>query len=145
MDIYQIIFLNSLQSSLLISFRSENAWFAAIEFGECNVLLATLAAIIGSFAGNCLSFIIGYYLAKKRNNWFDIDEGIYKKISYYFRYARFLLLLPFPFTPVIGQFVGLFIALNGFFRNKIITSLAIILVGRIIFYSYYLFLSNYNI
>ena len=135
---YETILINSLQSSFLLSLRSENAWFAAVQFGELNIKLATIAAIIGSFIGNCINFALGWYVGKKRNDWFYVSEELYKKVANYFRYIRFLLLLPLPFILITGQFYGIFVAVNGFFSKKTIIPLCLILAGRIIFYIYYL-------
>ena len=138
---YETILVNSLQSSFLLSLRSENAWFAAMQFGGFNLWFITLAAIIGSFSGNLINFSIGWYIAKKRNDWFYISDGVYQRLTDYFRYIRFLLLLPLPFILITGQFYSIFVFLNGFFSKSMAIPLLLVLVGRIIFYSYYIILN----
>jgi membrane protein YqaA with SNARE-associated domain len=68
------------------------------------------------------------------------DEEIYQKIKKYINYTVFLLLIPFPGFPIIGQFFNLYVVFVGLFRVSPIKALALVTVGRIAYYSYYLLL-----
>jgi len=138
MQPYTLIFINSMQSSFVLALRSENAWFAAVEFAKYNIYIATFAAIIGSCLGNFLNFAVGYYISRSRENWIFFDKNIYEKISKYFSYSAVLLLLSFPNIPILGVFYPIFVILHGIFRTPIIPVIGLILLGRIIYYSYYL-------
>ncbi|MEI6729712.1 MAG: hypothetical protein WCL30_00495 [Pseudomonadota bacterium] len=138
MQPYTLIFINSMQSSFVLALRSENAWFAAVEFGKYNIYIATLAAIIGSSLGNFINFAAGYYISRSRENWVFFDQNIYEKVAKYFSYSAVLLLLSFPTIPIIGVFYPIFVILHGVLRTSIIPAIGLIFLGRIIYYSYYL-------
>lgn len=135
---FEVIFLNSLKSSIITAMYGENAWFAALFFGTYNMWGITLAAILGSAIGNCLNFGAGYYLGRKRLEWFALKESIYQYISRFSNVFMFLLLTPFSEVPVMGVFWSLFVLCTGFFCSKPIRALVLIIIGRFVFYGYYL-------
>ncbi len=139
MNPYYIIFINSLKSSILISMYSENAWYAAVQFGGYNLWAITGAAIAGSVMGNCLNFGAGYYLGCKRNDWFVFKEEWYAKLSKLNNYSVYLLGFPISAIPVIGVFWSLFVLVTGFFHANPVKSILLIACGRALYYGYYLY------
>ncbi len=138
MNPYLLVLLNSFQASFVFSIHSENAWFAAHAFGGYNMLLATAMAVMGATIGNGANFALGYYLSTKRDDWFHINDGIYRRISRCFCYAIILLLFPFPGIPILSTFWALFVVLCGLFRTPTIITITLIIIGRIAYYSFLL-------
>lgn len=135
---YEVIFLNSLKSSIITAMFGENAWFAAILFGSYSVWGVTLAAILGSAVGNCLNFAAGYFLARKRLEWFSLKENIYQRASKLSNLLIIFLALPFSSIPAIGVFWSLYVLSMGFFSTKPVRSFILLVIGRFVFYGYYL-------
>ena len=138
MNIYLTIFLSSFKASIVMSLYHDAAWFAALGFGGYNMTLATMCAVAGSFLGEAFNFCIGWHLASKRNDWYTFDEAIYAKFKKYAKYSLFLLLLPFPDLPTFGQFFSIYVIFLGFFRQSVLSFALLALLGRLIYYSYYL-------
>ena len=136
---YEIIFLNSLKASIITAMYDENAWYAALLFGTYKVWGITVAAILGSGIGNCLNFGAGYFIARKRQEWFSIKEEIYQFISRLSNFFMLFLALPFSSMPVIGVFWSLFVLCTGFFSAKPLRGIALIIIGRFIYYGYYVY------
>ncbi len=132
MTAYYIIFSNSLFSSLILSLRSEYAWFIAQEFGGHNMWLATLAAVAGSALGMSANFGLGYYCFRMRTQWMHFSDAAYDRISGYMRrYGVWVLLLPsFTFAPLVALIVGLF-------RVPFRKAVMIMVAGRLGYYGYY--------
>ncbi len=130
---YDIIFTNSFIASLALSWRSEIAWFAALGFGGYDMRLATLLALAGSLLGTSVDYVIGRIIAASRLRWFSAsNESFARAVQYFQRYI--LLLLLFPWIP----FSTLFAVIAGLFRISPAKILAVVLVGRICYYGYYL-------
>lgn len=133
MDNYFDILINSLQSTFLISLTSEYAWFAALEFGNYSMPLATLMALAGSLAGMCLNYAAGYYLSRSREKWFRFSDAAFlrvKKILF-----RFSVLLLMPFLP----FLNLLVLCLGLFRATPWIVFMFLAAGRIVYYAYFWF------
>ena len=137
-SIYYLIFVNSFKSAVIMSMFSENAWFAALNFGGHNMLLATISATIGASLGTLLNFAIGYYVSYKRTEWFNFSEELYQKIHKYSKYSLVILLLPFPNLFIIGQFYSLFVLMAGVLKHSPYIILPLIIAGRLIYYGFYL-------
>jgi membrane protein YqaA with SNARE-associated domain len=140
MELYYLVLLNSFQSSIFISLYSENAWFAALCFGwhNVNMWLATVVAVAGSSVATAANFMVGYYLAWRRDDWLALSETIYQRLSRYSRYAMCLLLFPVPALPVAGMFWGIYVIAIGFLRAPLMQSMLFIVIGRIAYYGLYL-------
>lgn len=138
MGIYYLIFINSFKSSVILSLYSENAWFAALLFGGYHMLFASLMAVLGSTAGTSIAFFAGAYLASKRGELFVFKESIYQRIAKYRNYLMLLLVVPFYSIPVVGAFWSSYVLLTGFFGAPILRALTLIMIGRVIYYGFYL-------
>ncbi|HEU5046249.1 MAG TPA: VTT domain-containing protein [Rickettsiales bacterium] len=134
MDVYTLILINSFKSAIAFSTVSENAWFAAVQFGSHNLWFATFAAVIGSACGALLNFTLGYYVGGKRGDWFAFSEQWYQRITRYNNYTMFVLMVPFSAIPVIGTFFNLYILIAGFLRIAPRRAIALIVTGRILYY-----------
>jgi membrane protein DedA with SNARE-associated domain len=66
---YILIFLNSLQASLILSVRTEYGWFAALAFGNYDMRLATIMAFLGATLGDGIDFAIGYVITILRSRY----------------------------------------------------------------------------
>jgi membrane protein YqaA with SNARE-associated domain len=132
MSVYPFILINSFQSAVMISLHAEYGWWAARDFGRPDIIMITVMAVIGSTLGMALNYWLGYWVARNGVQHMHISESAYKWISNYFRYLTVLLLFPqLPFLPV-------FAALCGFFRVPPAATIAVVVLGRIGYYSYYL-------
>jgi len=138
---YYLIFHNSLQSAILLSLRSDNAWFAALQFGSYNMVLATAVAFAGSMLGMTLNYGLGYYISRWRSELPAFSETMYLRVGEIFRNKLFILML-IPPVGVLEMMPGfsLFVVVNGMFRVPPKRALTIIMVARILYYSYYLLL-----
>lgn len=134
MEPYYIIFLNSLKSSIIVSMYSENAWFAALQFGGYDIWFATIAAVCGSSIGTLLNFGAGYYMAGKRSDWFVFKESLYNRIVSYNRYTMFILMVPFSAIPMVGSFFNIYVLVAGFFRISPAKAALLIISGRTFYY-----------
>jgi membrane protein YqaA with SNARE-associated domain len=136
MNPYSLVFANSFKSFLILALGSEYAWNAAVEFGDSNTWLLTLAAVLGSSLAMTVNYAFGYYTSTLRAQWFYFSEETYQRIAVSFRrYFVFLLLIPpLPFLP----FVSLLSVVSGIFRVPPKIALPVIVIGRIACYGFYL-------
>lgn len=142
--IYYIIFVNSFKASIIASFYSENAWYAALQFGTAAIVPATIMAICGSFAGMAVNFFLGHYFSTKRGDWFVFRESLYQRISRYNERAMYLLLVPFQSIPFIGLFWSFLLVGLGFFRARPKKCMILLFAGRIVYYLGYLLIFKFT-
>jgi len=134
MDIYYLIFINSLQSTLILSPHAETGWFSALLFGGYDMAIATAAALAGSLIGAGIDYSIGYGISLARRKWFPArEEASYSRfVKYICRYFVIVLLLPgLPFLSFLVMFAGML-------RVSPLVTGAIVMLGRIAYYGYYL-------
>jgi membrane protein YqaA with SNARE-associated domain len=117
MNPYSLVFANSFKSFLILALGSEYAWNAAVEFGDSNTWLLTLAAVLGSSLAMTVNYAFGYYTSTLRAQWFYFSEET-----------------PLPFLP----FVSLLSVVSGIFRVPPKIALPVIVIGRIACYGFYL-------
>ena len=117
-NIYFQIFHNSLQSHFfIVSLISENAWFAARQFGGHNMVLATLAALAGSLLGLSITYGIGYYASRWREKLPIYSEETYQSVSRLFNRTLYKIMVipPILLLEFIPGF-SLFVLVNGLMR-----------------------------
>jgi membrane protein YqaA with SNARE-associated domain len=128
------VLVNSFWASLLVTMDSEIAWFSCLNFLPTNQMLdVTIAALMGSTTGLFCCYGVGWLLALDRQQ-MPLSEEKYHRAA---RIAGFYILpfFLFPWTP----FLAIIAAAMGFLHTKFWHLALAIVVGRLVFYSYYLF------
>jgi len=133
MHLFYLILQNSFDANFILSLHSEIFWFAVKAFGNTDMLIPTVAALLGASLSMGLNFAFGYYASRWREDWFQFNEKRYERVSFIFRrYISFLLLL--QFLPLMGVFA----LIAGLFRLPPWQALTFIILGRVAYYGYYL-------
>ena len=137
-----LIFYNSFQTSLLVSLRSDNAWLAALYFGDYPMAMATAVAWSASTIGMSLNYFMSYYLSRYRDELPSYSEKRYQKIVDLFDRRLFLLMLIPPIPVLEGipgiSFMPFFVLVCGLFRVPPKQAICAIALGRALFYGFYL-------
>lgn len=141
-SLYFLIFYNSMQSHLMMSLRSENAWFAALSFGGYNIVLATALAFVGSVAGMLVNFAFGYYVSRWRDELPGYKHARFESIAGVFR-RKLYLLLAVPPVAIMEVIPGVSLLpalafLCGAFRVPPKRVIFAVLFSRAAYYTYYL-------
>lgn len=143
MNLYLLIFMNSFQSQILFigHWRSENAWYAALSFGNVDMRLATLLAFVGSTLGLSLNYAMGYYITRWRDELPSFNEEKYQRTVRLFEDRLFLLMIlpPWPLLEILMVWVTpLLTFVCGTFRVPPRQAISTIAMSRILCYGYYL-------
>jgi membrane protein YqaA with SNARE-associated domain len=141
MNLYFLIFYNSMQSNLFLTFRSDTAWLAALTFGGYNMILATALAFVASTIGMSLNFALGFYITRWRDELPSFNEEKYQWVVRLFKDKLFLVMIlpPWPFLELLlGWFMPLLAIICGLFRVPPRQAIASIMLSRMLYYGYYL-------
>lgn len=136
---YLLIFINSMESDIILTLRSESAWFAALQFGGFNMVLATFLAFAGSTLGMSLNYALGYYASRWRREFPVYSEAAYNRLSRYFGNYLYLIMAIPPI--LILEFLpglSLFAVVCGMFRVPPRQAITVIAISRALYYIYHL-------
>jgi len=133
MNFYLNILIESAYVSSIIPFGHEPTFFAMLGFGNYDMMLPVIIAVIGSAIGASFCFALGLFM---KNIYFKtgqkhLSREKYQKASQIFS-RFFMLLLPFTwivllnFLPLIAAFLGK--------RARIV--LPLVILGKIGYYSF---------
>lgn len=130
MELFGLIFLNSLLGHFVLSFQPESLWEVAALFGK-DLHVVIPAAVLGSTIGFSLNFLMGYLLSLARRRMKNFNEDTYEHIAQYARrYGIFALIFSdFWFMPVAAFGIG-------FLRGNPVVAVLLIFIGRVLFYQY---------
>jgi len=133
MNYYLDVLIESAYVSSIIPFGHEPTFFAMLGFGNYDMRLAVLLAVIGSAIGATFCFVLGLIIKnlyfKSGHKHLSLEK--YNKASRIFS-RFFMMLLPFTwivllnFLPLIAAFLGK--------RAKIV--LPLVILGKLGYYSY---------
>lgn len=136
MNLYMMTLINSFQSAFLLPAHSEYMWFAAKAFGRGDMLFITIMAIMGVTLSMCANYGVGRWIAhirEEKESRLYINDLAYARISRYAGHFIWLFLYPpLPFAAIIAAACGLF-------RVRISLVIAVVMLGRIGYYGYYLY------
>lgn len=132
MDIALEILLNSFLSTFFLSFKTEVVWFSRLLFQPETIWSATFLAMVASVAAYGVNYLLGWLLARQREN-MPMENAVYEKGQRLVR-RYFIWLLLIPWLPLLPAFSFIM----AFFRPGLVRFLAIVLVGRLLYYGYYL-------
>lgn len=133
-SVYLLLFVDSFRAMFVFSLRPETAWFAALDFGLYNTFLITLVSYAGSVAGAITTWAVGYGISRARKQLITLDEELFDRLSTNFaKYGVYAFLFQMlPFAKLLYLFAGIFVVPA---RRLIIFTL----IGRAVFYLFYLF------
>ena len=129
---YIFLFVDSLFSSMILPLRSEMVYPAMVITENFNKYLITLIAILASITGLLINYLIGKYLniIKKSKVFETNQEELGKCQNFWNKYI--IWLLPLMVFSSIGNVTSLFC---GFFNTKFIYFLALITIGKVVYYT----------
>jgi membrane protein YqaA with SNARE-associated domain len=130
MELFGLIFFNSLIGHFFLSFQSESMWEAAVLFGK-DIHIVIPAAVLGSTIGFSINFFLGYLLSIPRHKIRHFNEDNYEHCALYGRrYGIYALLFSaFWFMPAVAFGVG-------FLRAGPARCCLLIFIGRVLYYQY---------
>jgi membrane protein YqaA with SNARE-associated domain len=136
---YYLIFHNSLQSAVALQLIGDNAWLAALTFGNYNMVFATALAFLGSVMGMSLVYGFGFYISRWRSELPNFSERFYQRLCGIFRKKLFVIMaLPPILVLDVMPLLPLYVIVNGMFRVPPARAIAAIMLSRILYYGYYL-------
>jgi membrane protein YqaA with SNARE-associated domain len=128
------LFVNSLLGNFILPLQDEIIWFSLLAFQPGTMALPSLVAILASSLGLLTSYGLGRLVARDRRN-MPLPEKNYQKASCFCEsYLVWLLLI--PWIPLLG----ILVLVLGFLHVPLKRLLPCILLGRIFYYGYYLFM-----
>jgi membrane protein YqaA with SNARE-associated domain len=127
------IIINSFTSWLVLPLGSEIQWFSLLIFQPEEMLLPTIAAVIASSIALFTSYALGWLLAMDRKHMPLSDEKYNKAAAFSQQWLLGLFIIPWiPLLPLLAVVIG-------FLRCSLWRWVALAIIGRVIYYSYYLY------
>lgn len=129
---YFSIFLESAFSASIIPLSSDPTFFAMKAFGNYNMAVPFILAVIGASTGQSFNWLVGkYMLERKQKGGLAIDDYWYNRFTVLFNtYGIFLLLL--SWVPLCNFLV----VLAGFFGTKPKFVLPLVIIGQAMHYGW---------
>ena len=131
--VYLELFLDSFFASLLLPLQSEFVLVVMTGFGDYPPVPVLMLALLASGVASAINWALGRFLISKLTVP-EVSKDGYEKLALLFQ-RYFVWLAVFTWFGVLAP---MFIFAAGFFQVSFIKTLAILLVGRALYYSYML-------
>lgn len=131
-QLYLDILVDALGNKTLWAFTSEIRYFAVLGFGDADLRLATVMALIGACLGSFINYGIGRFLSACQSNGLStIPQAAYDKWRSRFTYG-ILLIGIFSWIHLMGVLV----AVAGFLKVPAKFALPSLALGQALYYGY---------